>query len=280
MKQLSILGLAVIFIFASCSKDPAPMQPVTNPVPVPAPADDTVKVLLKDVLETNMPSPFYHFEYDNNKYATKISFASDLDVYNIQYTNKRVSKLVNTKNLNQVIYTYSNGRVSLITEISGITGKVIWKYYLDYNNQHQLTALRWLRFENNATDSIDYRKTQLSYYSDGNLATINNWRQDSSGNLVWSSRIEYRDYDNGVNVNGFALLKDFFSTLLFTPSVQLQKNNPRTEIITGSQNDYRTTYSYQYDLKKRPLLTVANTLQTRGTSAGQGFTSTSQYSYY
>lgn len=209
MKRILFLSLSIIMLLVvSCKKDKQVIPLVTNPAPVPV--DDTAKVLLKDVTASSLPSPYFHFEYDSRKYVTKISFADNLDVYSLQYQNKRLAKMINIHNNNQVVYTYSDKKVSLITELSGITGAVTWKYYFDYNSSNQLVQVRWFRFENNGNDSVPYRKAILAYYADGNLANIDNFRESTNGVLTWSSKIQYIDYDTSTNVDDFSLFKDFF----------------------------------------------------------------------
>ena len=57
--------------------------------------------------------------------------------------------------------------------------------------------------------------------------------------------------------------KEFFDTYLFLPQVKLQKNNPLKQQITGVQNDYEITYTYDFQnnlpVKKTGIMT-----QTRG----------------
>jgi hypothetical protein len=277
MKHLLLLGISFLLIFAACKKD----HPTVNtPVPVPLPVDDTARVMLKDIVTTSLPSPYYHFEY-SGKYTSTIGFADNMQRYNLQYENKRLIKMINTRNDDQVLYSYTDGKVSMITEISGASGKKTWKYYFKYNNLGQLEKLSWMQFASNGVDSMLYRKALLLYHSDGNLASIDNYRLNAAGDeVIWSSTIEYSNYDSAVNVDDFSLFKDFFETLLYLPAVKLQKNNPRMEIITGTQNDYKITHSYQYNNKLLPVTNTATLTQTRGTGTGQPLTVTTSYSYY
>src|SRR5512133_659653 len=70
---------AALSIFAAaamaCSDPQAP--PSTDPAPPPAP------VLLRDIVIPNLPSPFYHFEYDGSGRITGASYASDLLAYDV-----------------------------------------------------------------------------------------------------------------------------------------------------------------------------------------------------
>ena len=50
----------VLFLF-SCKKE---NTTVPNTPPPPPPPDQVRKVLLKDITIPNLPSPYYHFEYN------------------------------------------------------------------------------------------------------------------------------------------------------------------------------------------------------------------------
>jgi hypothetical protein len=239
--------------------------------------DDTASVLLKDVIVTGLPSPYYRFEYDADKYVTEINFADGFNIYELEYSNKKLSKMTNSRIGNQLLYTYSSGNVSLITELTSFD-QVVWKYRMAYNNNNQLTEIRWYQF-NGGTDSILFRKVLLAYSSDGNLSSRDDYRLETGNVLAWSSNTKYLDYDNGINVDGFAVFKDFFESLIFLPAVKIQKNNHRTEIITGTQNDYRITYTYEYS-NGLPVTENGTMIQTRGNGNGQPFLFTNHFSYY
>jgi len=56
-------------LLASCKKDHT-----TNP-PTPPPPDPVKKVLLKDITIPNLPSPYYHLEYNSDSMITKVDFS-------------------------------------------------------------------------------------------------------------------------------------------------------------------------------------------------------------
>jgi hypothetical protein len=45
----------------------------------------------------------------------------------------------------------------------------------------------------------------------------------------------------------------FFDHLVLLPGVQLQKNNPRKETLTGNTGNYTVNYTYTYNDKDLPL---------------------------
>ncbi len=280
-KNLFPIILMVMLFFAACKKDNANEgnAPVPVPIPTPVQLDDTARVRLKDIVSTNLPSPYYHFEYDNQKYVTRINFASGLDRYMLQYENKRVKRMINTINGNQLLYTYSNAKVSLITEFSGITREKLWEYFFAYNAANQLTEIRWIRYSNGGTTSHAYRRLTFAYHADGNLQSFTDFFADSNGQLQFSSTTKYLDYDAGVNVDDFSSFKNFFETLLYLPAVKLQKNNARTVLILGTDNDYKINYTYQYS-NGLPVVKAARMQQTRGTGTGNTTNFSTTFIYY
>ena len=63
---------------AACSNEPGTTAPPSAPPPAPA-------VLLKDIVIPNLPSPYYHFEYDTAGRVRAASFASGLRMYDVIY---------------------------------------------------------------------------------------------------------------------------------------------------------------------------------------------------
>jgi len=274
MKQNLILFLLIMALGNSCTK----YKQVIEPVPLPA-LNDTATILLKDIVSDNVPSPYYHFVYDSNKYVTEIHFASNLDIYKLEYDNKRLKRMLNINNNNRLEYTYTNNMVSLITEISGITGEKRYEVFFDYNSNNRLVQVNWFRFINNGATRRPYRRVMLTYYADGNLASTDDFHAEADGPLEWNSNKQYKDYDNGINVDDFSLLKNFFEPLFFLPSVRLQKNNARTEIITEIQNDFTINYHYEYH-NGLPVTQEGTMTQTRGNGIGETFNFSIAYSYY
>lgn len=273
MKQI-ILALACAVAFASCKKDTEHILPVT---PVPAPVDDAREVLLKSVVSQGLPNPYFLFTYDSLKYVRTISFASDFAVYNVAYKNKRVNEVINIRNDNKLTYTYSNGNVSAIDEFSGASGQKVMRYEMLYNEKRQLTQVIW--FDSFTNDSLQpKKKVLLAYHEDGNLSSIDKY-YNTTGELKWSSKHIFSNYDNKKNVDDFYMLEDFFDTFLFLPQVKLQQNNPQLELVTGDVNDYRITYTYQYnnDLPKNKSGMMT---QTKGASQGKTFAFTNLFNYH
>lgn len=269
----TILVIIICLLFVACKKE------ALNSPAIAAPQDDRRDVLLRDIVIQNLPSPYYHFEYDDHQFITGISFASNLFVYQLTYTSGRLSKMGNSFNGNELVYTYQSGNVNSIQEVSGFTGSRLWLYTFDYSSTNRLQEVRWYQFDAAGTDSMLFRKVIFVYHADGNLAAYDDYRNfGESLNLV--QHVAFSDYDDGLNTDDFGLFKDFFENLLMLPRVRLQYNNPRNSIITGMFNDYAITYEYQYDSKNRPVSKRTDMHQTRGSDSGARNAYVTNYTYY
>jgi len=274
MKKYFILFLAVIIsAFISCKKannTPQPQQPAI-------PVDDARTVLLKDVMAQSLPNPYFHFTYDSLHYVKQINFASGLNIYNVEYENKRVKKMTSIISNNSILYSYSNNQVSEINEFSGRTGNKVLSYRLSYNSSNQLIEVLWFEFSDNSNGNL-YKKAVLTYQADDNLASIDHY-SISAGQLSWTSRDQFSNYDDKTNVDDFYLLEDFFDTYLFLPRVKLQKNNPLKQQINTIQNDYDISYTYKYE-NNLPVQKTGMLKQTRGAGSGQSLQITDLFNYY
>jgi hypothetical protein len=272
--KVSFGFLALTILFISCNKGD---QPLVNS-PTKTAVDDARPVLLKDMEAEHLPAPYFHFEYDTSHYVKKISFASQLFVYDVEYENKRVKKMINEPDANSLVYSYNaNDQVSAIMEYSS-KGDLVFKYQFSYNSANQLTQAYWYKYS--ANGSVDViKRADLAYFADGNLSTLNLYYPSGSGELTWSSKEEFFDYDNKTNVDDIVLLKDFFGSYLFLPQVKLQKNNPARERITSIVNDYeiQNSYDYRNDL---PIVKYSLVNQTKGGNGQGPIQVATHYSYY
>jgi hypothetical protein len=250
---------------------------ITQPQRPPVQLDDVRKVQLKEIVAQSLPNPYFHFEYDSRHYITQINFAAGFNVYKVEYENKRVRKMINNNNGNYLLYSYNNNQVAEINEYSGLTGDKIFSYKFSYNGNLQLTQVCWFDFLNDC-DSNLFKKSELTYQTDGNLSTIDHFSV-AAGQVNWVKTIQFSNYDDKTNVDDFYLLEDFFDTYLFLPQVKLQKNNPKKQQITGPENDFEISYTYDY-LNNLPMKKKAVTTQTRGIGKRQPVQTTSSFNYY
>ena len=128
-----------LFIVAAgllaCTDAPQTTAPLP-PVP-PAPP-----VLLRDIVIPNLPSPYYHFEYDTEGRVNAASFASGLRMYDVIYNGGRITEMRNNVIVNhdRLEYVYDDaGRVSAIRYVDG-NGVVYTALFFSYAGQ-RLTAM-------------------------------------------------------------------------------------------------------------------------------------------
>lgn len=263
-----VIFLTVIFLF-SCNKEE---HVITPPQVSP--------VLLKDIIEAHLPSPYYHFEYNLEGKISFVSFASDLNRYNVTYNGDKISAMQNNilVNKDRLIYQYNDqGMVSKIFYLDSV-GNVYTRVYFTYDGQKLINVMRERKSgENFLTDKI----LTLAYYADGNLQKLDYHYPAINGQLQSNYTDWFSQYDDKINVESFSLLhNDFFDHLILLPEVHIQKNNPRKEIRTGDGVNYVVNYSYTYNGKNAPLIKTGELTISTGPDAGKKFQILATFSYY
>ncbi|HEY8969577.1 MAG TPA: hypothetical protein VIM64_10800 [Puia sp.] len=256
----------------SCHKDPMP--PPNRP-------SDIAAVRLKDINEPHLPSPFYHFEYNDSGYITNASFSSGLGIYDLVYSNKRLfqMKMNILPNKDILQYSYLNDDVVTIniTDKNGINYR---RAYLTYTPSHQLKQLDWvLKIADGGF--VPEQTLLLSYYSDGNLKelTTHYHAVGSQTEALFTDRFE--NYDDKINVDAFTLLhSDQNHHLYLLPGIKIQLNNARRNIRTGDGVNYDVSYTYTYDTKGRPAFRSGDLLWLSGSDSGKHFQVSTTFSYY
>jgi hypothetical protein len=269
-RKCLLFGISV-FVLLSCKKNP--VSPISPPPAIPA-------VLLKDIVIPNLPSPYYHFEYDMTGKVSFVSFASDFTRYNVVYDGERISEMKNNilVNKDRLQYSYDNeGRVSTVYYADS-TGLVYTRINLSYDG----TKLIKLDRERKTDTGFVLDKTlTMSYHPDGNLLDLTYHYPPFNGQPEATYTDRFEQYDNKINVDGFGLIhNEFFDHLVLLPGVQLQKNNPGKESRSGDAENYTVNYTYTYNDKNLPLTKNGNLTFLTGTSAGQQFQISSIFSYY
>jgi hypothetical protein len=274
MRAKPIRGLLITMIavagLSSCSGE----EKMTAPPP-------PTSVLLKDIVIPNLPSPYYHFDYDAQGMVRSVSFASGLTTYNVTYAAGRISEIRNNTIANQdrLVYVYDDaGRVAAIreTDASGVVFTVLFFTYAG-------DKLIELERDQRVIGGFIIDKTMsFSYYPDGNLLELTEHRPAIDGLQPETTvKDKFEQYDNGINVDSFGLIHDdFFDHLVLLPAVQLQKSNPRRVTRTGDTDNYTVEYTYTYDAQSRPLTANGDLTFTTGSRSGQHFQVGSVFSYY
>jgi hypothetical protein len=279
MKMLYRLFVTLIVTtaFFSCKKTTEPIDP-TVPNPSVPPVS---QVFLKDIVIPNLPSPYYHFEYNIAGQVSFASFASGFNQYQIKYAGGKITEIDNTiiVNKDRLQYTYDNqGRVSTIT-YADEAGAIYTRLDLTFNGQQLIKVERQKKLGNLF---VMDRILTMSYYADGNLQDITYHYLAVAGQQPESTYTDrFEQYDNKINVDGFGLLhNEFFDHLVLLPEAPLQKNNPGKERRTGDASNYVVDYTYTYDSKDRPLSKIGDLVFTTGSDAGKRFETHSFFSYY
>jgi len=273
MRQIVVLLL--ILATVACGKDDWPIKhpPASQP-------HDRHTVLLKDLQWTNLPSPYYHFDYDDSGYITHASFSSGLRIYDLEYANQRIKQLRSNTlaNKDRLVYLYQGDQVAMISYINpeNVTYR---RCYLTYNSNGQLVQVEWER-KNGNTGYVLQRTVTFSYVM-GNISQRHDYKPRIEGmqdELLIIDRFE--DYDEGTNTDGFLLLQSEGEHMVLLPGVRLQHGNPRKVIRTGTGLNYVINYSYSYNASKLVTQKHGELEFTSGPDDGTRFNFNVGYSYY
>ena len=268
--RLFIVAVALL----ACNDEP---QTTAPPPPVPP----QPPVLLREIVIPNLPSPYYHFEYDAAGRVTAASFASGLRMYDVTYEGGRISEMRNNVvvNRDRLEYVYDDaGRVGAVRYVDA-SGVVFATLFFSYDGQKLIELERDRRVEGGFI--ID-KTMAFSYHADGNLLEITEHRPAIEGHQDETTTVDrFEQYDDKINVDGFSLIHDeFFDHLVLLPAVRLQKGNPARLTRTGDGINFRVDYSYTYDDKNRPLAKVGELTLLNGSDAGRAVQISSVFSYY
>jgi len=262
--------LSLILVLISCHKQPVVPDHVT-----------TQSGFLKEIVLKNLPSPYYHFDYDGSGSIQTASFASGEASYTLQHNGNRISEVKNTSlgNKDRLGYVYENDKVVLIT-VTNQAGIVYKRCFLTYDVNGRLEKLEWdLRQE--GVGFANQRTLSFSYYADGNLSELIDHRHPITGIQPEAFYIDrFENYDDRINVDGFSLLHQHNEHLILLPGVKLQKNNPGKNTRLGDGINYVINYTYTYESRNLPTLKKGDAVFTNGSQAGQHFETESVYSYY
>jgi len=271
MKSNHLLLVTLVIILFSCHK-----EPTNHPDPPPGKA----LVKLKDINIRYLPSPYYHFEYNDTGNITRAGYSSGLRIYDVSYGGKDIASMQNTigPNRTRLDYEYANGDL-FVVRVKDNNGVTIRHCIFSYAASHQLQQIDWDVMDGNVGFYFE-QTLMFSYYPDGNVKEIitHNYPVGSQTEATYTDSFE--NYDNNINVDGFSLLHTTPHELILVPATKLQINNPRRNIRTGDGINYDITYTYTYDAKGRPLVKLGDVAITNGTSSGQHFESQATFSYY
>lgn len=274
MRYPFALALMSFVLLLSCKKE-------NNPNPVPPTEVISKRILLKDITIPNLPSPYYHFEYNADSTVTRANFASGLTSYNVLYNGTKISEMRNNifSNQDTLRYVYDAGKLVLIKFING--ANVLYRHVFFTYDGDKIKEIEFDHKEGNTGFLID-RVLNFTFYNDGNVKTITDRRPATASTPESISIKTFEQYDNKVNVDDFSLIHEAFHDHLFLPQgFRLQKNNPKKEKLSSNGVDFYTIdYTYTYNADNTPSNKAGNFLYLSGQYAGQRFQTNSFYSYY
>jgi hypothetical protein len=274
MRTVCLLFLICSVLFA-CKKNTG-----INQQPLPA-HEKTPVPMLKDIVIPNLPSPYYHFEYNADSSISVASFASDFRRYDVVYAGGRINETTNNVGglQEKVQYFYdTNGNVTDVDYLD-LAGTVYTKIAFTYADGKLIKLERRRKRD---TAFVVNKVMSFLYYQDDNLNEIIDHRpavtglQEESTTATW-----FGEYDNKVNVDGFSVIhNEFFDHLLLLPNVQFQKNNPKKELFSAAETAYQINYVYTYNERNLPITKHGDGMITAGATAGQSIQTNASYSYY
>ena len=266
--SLLVVALAV----SACSGD---AHLTTEPPPPPAAG------LLKDLVASNVPSPFYHFEYDASGKITRASYASGLYLYDLTYRGDRLSEVQNNNSANhdRLVYNYDDaGRVVAVryVDANGVSFTLV---FFTYEGQRLTSLERDRRVDGGFI--ID-KQMSFSYDANGNLLELTEHRPPIENVQDETTVVDrFEQYDTGINVDAFDLIHDdFFDHLVLVPGVQLQTSNPRRVTRSGDGINFTVDYTYTYNDRNKPLSKTGDFTLLNGPNAGQHVQTSILFSYY
>ncbi|HEV8508505.1 MAG TPA: hypothetical protein VGQ53_24085 [Chitinophagaceae bacterium] len=274
MKANKILTAILIITttIVACHKDPV--------IP-PEPPIAAAGLKVKDISERNLPSPYYHFEYDDSGKITLLNYQSGLRIFEIKYNGENIVSMENRVGPVGDIkleYVYVNGEFVGI-KVKNRNGEVVENCIVSYNSSHQLQEIEW-DISDGSTGFLIEQTLTYSYYPDGNVMEVvtHNYPIAPQTEAIYTDRFE--NYDDHVNADGFSLANNSTHEPILLPGTKIQLNNPRRIIRTGDGINFEINFTYTYDSKGRPTVKTGDVLSTNGSNAGQHFQSQSTFSYY
>ena len=274
MQAKHIILVSILVTAVSCHKG-------TTPDPKPDPPANTNVIRLKDMNERNLPSPFYHFEYNDSGDITHASFSSGLGIYDVIYDGRKILRMENKNQPNgdTLRYGYLGSDIVNI-QIIDKQGVTYRRAFLGYNTSHQLQTIDWEVKDGNVGFAQE-QTLQFSYYPDSNLKELVNHLYTVGPQTAATFTDRFENYDNKLNVDAFSLLhRDQNHHLFLVPGIKIQLNNPRRNVRTGDGVNYEVDYIYSYDAAGRPLVKTGDVLWRSGADSGKHFETRATFSYY
>lgn len=269
MPKISLLILLIALSQICCKKgkDNNLIKPIFPPP------------FLKDISIANLPSPYFHFEYNPNGAISFISVESGFKKYEVLHSNGKMVDIRSNIIINKDTLRYSYNPDGLPATVNYINETGIFrKCEFFYSTGHLIKAVWELKV--GSTFEPD-RTMNFTYSDDDNVQTISEIRHPISGRPGFIINREFSEYDDKRNVDGFSLLYDYDNSdhLLLFNHLPVQKNNPGKVLYTGGSH-YQVLYTYDYNEKNCPVSRQGQLTMLSGPRKGEQFTSNTSFSYY
>jgi hypothetical protein len=271
-RQLLTATMVMATITIACHKDP---------INQPEPPIVATGLKVKDITEKNLPSPYYHFEYNDTGNITIAGFQSGLRTYDVEYNGKNIESMENTVdpvNKVRLDYEYRNGDL-FVVRVKDKNGVTLRHCIFSFSPSHQLQQMDWDVAEGSVGFLLEQTLT-FSYYPDGNVMQIvtHNYAVGAQTEATYADKFE--NYDDHLNPDGFSLLHTSGHELILMPGLKFQINNPGRVVRTGNTVNYEIKYTYTYDANRRPTIKTGDLKFNSGPDIGQHFETQSTFSYY
>lgn len=270
----ALATIIFVVILFSCKKEHG--NPVKPPVAL------TKRILLKDITIPNLPSPYYHFEYNVDSLVTKANFASGFTNYDVFYNGNKIREMRNNIIVNHdtLLYVYDNADKLIAIKFINDANIIYRHAIFSYNGDH-IKEIEWDHKVSDGGFLID-RTLTFIFYPDGNVKTIAEHRPSLNGVAEYNSIMTFEQYDDKVNVDDFSLVHDGIHDHLFLlQGFRLQKNNPKKEMLSVNGADlYTVDYTYTHNNDNTPATKTGDLLFLSGGNTGQRFQTNSMYTYY
>jgi hypothetical protein len=267
--------MSFVVLLLSCKKEHA-----INSAKLPA--APSKHILLKDITIPNLPSPYYHFEYNTDSLVTKADFASGFSTYDVFYGGNKISEMRHNIIVNHDTLRYFYDNTGKLTTIKFINGaNVIYRHAIFIYSGKQIKEIEWDHKVSDGSFLID-RTLTFTFYADGNVKTITDHQPPVNGSQDYTSVRTFEEYDDKINVDDFSLIHlTYHDHLFLLQGFRLQKANPEKEMLSVNGVDiYTVSYGYTYNSDSTPSAKIGDLLFLSGSDAGKRFQTHSFYSYY
>src|SRR6478672_2016603 len=115
------------------------------PINQPEPPIVAMGLKVKDITEKNLPSPYYHFEYNDTGNITIAGVQAGLRIYDVEYNGNNIESMEDTVdpvNKVRLDYEYRNGDL-FVVRVKDKNGVTFRHCIFSFSPSHQLQQMDW-----------------------------------------------------------------------------------------------------------------------------------------